>query len=74
MDLKIGIIHSLRDIELELEDTSDVAEQTEKALTSGAPIIWFTDTTGRRVGVVVDKLSYIEISGQDVSRTVGFSN
>ena len=74
MDLKIGVIHSAREIEMEIEeDASSVAQMAEQALAAGARMIWFTDKKGRRVGVVAEKLSYLEFIGDDSPRTVGFS-
>ena len=34
--------------------------------------MWLTDSKGRRVGIPTDKLAYVEISGPDADRKVGF--
>jgi hypothetical protein len=74
MELKIGVIHTGREIELELgEDGPDVVAQAEKALQDGARLLWFTDTKGKRVGVVADKLAYLQLEGAEAQRVVGFS-
>ena len=77
MDLKIGVINTTREIELELDDDHDLIEsetaKLEQALANGARMIWFTDKKGRRVGVVADKLAYVQFEGEPSSRMVGFS-
>jgi uncharacterized protein DUF3107 len=72
MELKIGIIHASREIELEVDDSAQTAQMAEKALEEGTRFIWFVDKKGRRIGVVSDKLSYLEFSGDDQERVVGF--
>lgn len=34
--------------------------------------MWVTDTKGRRVGVNIDKIAYVEVDDGAASRTVGF--
>ena len=77
MNLKIGVIHSTREIELELDDDRDQIEgesrKLEQALADGARMIWFSDRRGRRVGVVAEKLAYVEFEGEPGQKVVGFT-
>ena len=77
MNLKIGVIHSTREIELELDDDQDQIEgetrKLEEALAGGSRLIWFTDRRGKRVGVVAEKLAYVEFEGAPGQKVVGFT-
>lgn len=75
MELKIGVVHSAREIEMEInEDAAALAERVEQAITNAVALIWFTDVKARRVGVATDKLAYLEF-GEDASlKRVGFGS
>ena len=75
MQVRIGVIYTPKEIEVELDDdeSDDVAKLIEKTLSDGAPVLWLTDRRGRRVGVVADKISYVEIGSETGDRRVGFS-
>ncbi len=74
MQVRIGVIYSPREIEVDIPDdeSADLADHIEKALGDGSPVLWLNDRRGRRVGVVADKVAYVEI-GSDSERRVGFS-
>ncbi|MGI8492337.1 MAG: DUF3107 domain-containing protein [Acidimicrobiales bacterium] len=75
MDVRIGVTHSPREIEVELADHSDVeavVAQIEAALTSETGLLWLSDRRGRRVGVPAAKLAYVEIDAAHDERRVGF--
>ncbi len=75
MQVRIGVIYSPKEIEVDLaeDDGADLADRIEKTLGDGAPVLWLTDRRGRRVGVVADKVAYIEIGSETGDRRVGFS-
>jgi len=76
MDVRIGVTHTPREIEVELGDDADgdkLVKDVEAALSKGSNMLWVTDRKGRRVGIPSDKVAYVEIgtpSGED--RRVGF--
>ena len=73
MELKIGVTYTARELELEIaEEASAVADMVEQALAEGARMVWFVDNRGRRVGVVTEKLAYLEFGTEDSQRVVGF--
>jgi hypothetical protein len=73
MELRIGVVHTPREIELELDSTADdVVKLIDDGLASGKALVWVTDTKGRRVGLAADKIAYVEIDDGAASRTVGF--
>jgi hypothetical protein len=73
MELRIGVVHTPRELELELDSNADdVVKLIDDGLASGKALVWVTDTKGRRVGLAADKIAYVEIDDGAASRTVGF--
>lgn len=73
MDVRIGVTHTPKEIELDMtEDPEAVAKAVEKALADGDKLLWLTDRRGRRVGVPAAKLAYVEIGSPSEDRRVGF--
>ena len=76
MDLRIGIAHMQKEVNLEMADDFDLSDfksNLEEALKSETGIVWLTDVNGREVGIPGNKIGYAEIGIQDSGRTVGFS-
>ena len=75
MNIRIGMTHTPKELEVELEDGSgdDVVEEITKAVTEDTGVLWLTDRKGRRVGVVTAKVAWIEIGPETEGRRVGFS-
>ena len=48
------------------------AEPIEKLLKSGDGVLWLTDRKGRKVGVPVAKVAYVEVDPPVSDRRVGF--
>jgi hypothetical protein len=75
MEVKMGVIHGPRELEIETDQSADeVAKTVEDALSEGAGVVWLVDNTGRRVGVPTDKLAYVEIGEENPSKRVGFTS
>jgi hypothetical protein len=73
MELRIGVVQSPREIELELDSTVDeVVKLIDDGFASGNALVWVTDSKGRKVGVNVEKIAYVEVDDGASSRTVGF--
>ena len=63
MEVRIGVVYTARELNVETDDSVDVvSEAVESALSGGDSMFWLTDTKGRRVGVPTDKIAYIEIA------------
>jgi hypothetical protein len=76
VDLRIGIAHMQKEINLEMADDFDLSafkSDLEQALESETGIVWLTDINGREVGIPGNKIGYTEIGIQDSGRPVGFS-
>lgn len=73
MEVRIGVTHTPKEIELEMsEDPDAVAKAVEAALDKGEALLWLTDRKGRRVGVPASKVAYVEIGSPSEDRKVGF--
>jgi len=73
MEVRIGVVYTARELTLETEESVDVVASTiENAISNSDPLVWLTDTKGRRVGVPVDKIAYIEVAADAGGRRVGF--
>lgn len=74
MEIRFGIVQSMREVEVELAPDADrdaVQAQVEAALASDA-VIWLTDRRGRRVGIPASRVAYVEFGAPSSERRVGF--
>ena len=75
MDVRIGITQTPKELEVEMGDDTDldkVVAEIEKLLKTGDGVLWLTDRKGRRVGVPVVKVAYVEVGAPSGDRRVGF--
>ena len=74
MDVRIGIVQTPKELEVELADDADrdkVLADIESALGGGEGVLWLTDRRGRRVAVPVAKVAYVEVGAPANERRVG---
>jgi hypothetical protein len=74
MDIRIGIVQSMKEIDVELPEDADrekVMKDVEAALGSET-VLWLTDRKGRRVGVPSSRIAYVELGTPASDRVVGF--
>jgi Protein of unknown function (DUF3107) len=75
MEVRIGVIYTPREIVLEMEDDADTVSSTiEGAMKEKTTLLWLTDSKGKRLGIPLDKLAYVEIASADSERKVGFGS
>jgi hypothetical protein len=73
MEIRIGVVYTARELNIETDDSVDSVTATiESAISAGDGVLWLTDKKGRRVGVPVDKIAYVEIVTDAGGRKVGF--
>jgi hypothetical protein len=75
VDVRIGIVQSMKELDIELPDDADrdkVLADIETALAGEGAILWLTDRKGRQVGVPVGKVAYVEVDPPASDRQVGF--
>ncbi len=74
MDVRIGIVQTPKELEVEVGEDVDrekLLADIETAL-GGDAVLWLTDRRGRRVGVPVAKVAYVEVGAPTPDRRVGF--
>ena len=74
MEVRIGIVQSMKELEVELPEDAEreaVMAQVEAALASET-VLWLTDRRGRRVGVPSSRVAYVEVGAPTGERRVGF--
>jgi Protein of unknown function (DUF3107) len=75
MEVRIGVVYSARELVLDMDDDSNtVTAAVEAAVRESNPMLWLTDTKGRKVGIPTDKLAYVEVAGDKEDRKVGFGS
>ena len=73
MELRIGVVHTAKELNLELEGTADeIVGTIDKAMAGDTAIVWVTDTKGRRVGIPISRIAYVEIDEDGGNKRVGF--
>ena len=73
MEIRIGVVYTARELTVETDDSVDgVTAAIEGAMAKGGSLLWLTDTKGRRIGVPVDKIAYVEVAADAGGRKVGF--
>jgi hypothetical protein len=75
VDVRIGITQNPKELEVEMADDTDrdkVVAEIEKLLKQGDGVLWLTDKKGRRVGVPIVKVAYVEVGEPVSDRRVGF--
>jgi hypothetical protein len=75
VDVRIGVIHTAREISLEMPDDLDrtkLHEEVEAALSDDDKVLWLTDRRGRQIAVPSSKVAYIEVGSPDDDRRIGF--
>ena len=75
MDVRIGIVQSVKELEVELGDQvnrDDIMSEIEGALSNPEGVLWLTDRRGRKVAIPVTKIAYVEVGAPVSERRVGF--
>jgi hypothetical protein len=73
MEVRIGVVYTARELTIETDESVDgVTAAIEGAMSNGDSMLWLTDTKGRRIGVPVDKIAYVEVAADAGGRKVGF--
>ena len=73
MEIRIGVVHTPKEITLELEGSvDDVKKSIAKALSDDDGVLWLTDKQGRDIGVPAERVAYVEIEPDGAAKRVGF--
>lgn len=75
MDVRIGVLHTMKEIEVELPADADRAEikrRIDEALADDDKALWLTDRHGKDVAIPSARIAYIELGSSDTERRIGF--
>lgn len=77
MDVRIGLVHTARELEVQLADDTDAAALEADVTTALAgngdrATVWLTDRKGNRVGVAAERIAYISIGNAADKSKIGF--
>jgi hypothetical protein len=75
MQIRIGIVQSMKDLELEVAAGTSAADLQALVATAleNDTVLWLTDVKGRTVGVPAARISYVEMA-KPTERSVGFGS
>jgi hypothetical protein len=77
VDVRIGVIHTMKEIDVELPhdaNPDEIRDAVDKALSDPSHVLWLTDRHGRRIGVPAAHIAYIELGSPDSERRIGFGS
>lgn len=77
MDVRIGISQSMREIEVDVDDSigrDELKAHITEALSDDDNVLWMADKRGREIAVPASKVAYVEIGSPAESRRVGFTS
>lgn len=75
MDVRIGVIYTGKELEVDLPDDTDrdaITKQIDAAVSGDNPVLWLTDRKGKTVGVPSERIAYVELGRAASDRKVGF--
>ncbi len=75
MDVRIGLVHSLRELEVELPDDTDgeaLQARVDEALRDEDAILWLVDRKGASFGIVSSKVTFIQLGTAEDKGRIGF--
>jgi hypothetical protein len=71
--VKFGLMNVARELEVEVEDVDGLLEEFESALEGGKKLLWVTARGGRRHGLAVDKIVYVDVEAEEAKKGIGFT-
>lgn len=77
MDVRIGVIHTMKEIDIELPhdaDPTEIRAAVDAALSDGGRALWLTDRHGRQIGVAAERIAYVELGTPENERRIGFGS
>jgi len=75
VDVRIGVTHAPREINIEMGDETDrdsLKSRVDAALADDDAVLWLTDRRGRDIGIPSERIAYIEIGASNDDRKIGF--
>jgi len=76
VDVRIGVIHTMKEIELELPGNTDrdaLKAQIDEVLADDDRTLWIADKSGREIAIPSARVAYVELGRSETDRKIGFS-
>jgi hypothetical protein len=77
MDVRIGVLHTMKEIEVELPTDAvrdEVKARIEEALGDADRTLWLTDRHGKDIAIPSARIAYIELGSPEHERRIGFGS
>lgn len=75
MDVRIGVVHTVKEIEIELPGDADraaIRAQIDDVLADESRVLWLTDRHGAEFAVPSARIAYVQVGRADGERRIGF--
>jgi len=75
VDVRIGVLHTMKEIQIELPTDADpdaVRASVDEALADDDRVLWLTDRHGRQVGVPAERIAWVELGSPESKSRIGF--
>lgn len=73
MEVRIGVVHTPKEISVEVEISPEEIQQlVAAALSDDDGVLWIADTRGRLIGVPGERIAYVELEIEGAAKRVGF--
>lgn len=75
MDVRIGLVYSPRELEVELPDDTDVETlraEVDRVLAADSGVLWLTDRKGNELALPSEKVTFIQIGSGGEKGRIGF--
>lgn len=75
MNVRIGVLHTPKELDVEVDAESDLDAlkvEIETAVAAGEGMLWLTDKRDRQIGVPVERIAYVDITPKPASGRIGF--
>jgi hypothetical protein len=61
-----------REIDVDVDDAEALVNAFMEAMAGGEKVLWVTDEEGRRHGLVVDRIVYVDVEADRTRHGIGF--
>jgi Protein of unknown function (DUF3107) len=75
MNVRIGVLHTPKELEIEMDpetDFDDLKDDIDAVLAAGEGVLWLTDKRDRQVGVPVERIAWVDLTPRAATSRIGF--
>lgn len=75
MDVRIGVLHTMKEIDVELapgSDRDEIRKRIDDALADDDGVLWLTDRHGKEIAVPSERIAYVELGAAEEKPRIGF--